>query len=230
MKTPCAHDLWSTSAWDAGRRRGRLPRSPRQAAEKIDASAESSRPLSQQAPAQILVGKRAPAPQRQIHQISVPAPNNLKRCRRHSPPACSLRSYRRLGSGKSTLVNDILYAPWPTPLYRSQEPPGANREIVRADQIDKVIEIDQKPPAAATRAQAALNRCLRRLFPPASFRNAPESANAATAPAAQLQRIKGGRCEKPARAMDCGRIEMNFSSDVYVQVRVCRGRATIPKS
>jgi len=87
------------------------------------------------------------------------------------------------GSGKSTLVNDILYRALAQKLYRSLEAPAAHREILGADQIDKVIEIDQAPIAARRVRIPPPTPAFSRpsaIFSPCS----PNRASAAIAPAA----------------------------------------------
>jgi excinuclease ABC subunit A len=126
------------------------------------------------------------------------------------------------GSGKSTLVNDILYRALAQTLYRSMERPGLFREIQGAEQIDKVIEIDQAPIGRTPRSNPATYTGV---FAPIRdlFAMLPESRERGYKPGRFSFNVKGGRCEA-CQGGGLRRIEMNFLPDVYVTCEVCRGR------
>ena len=126
------------------------------------------------------------------------------------------------GSGKSTLINDILYRALAQKLYRSMEPVAAHRQILGAEQIDKVIEIDQAPIGRTPRSNPATYTGV---FAPIRdlFSMLPESRERGYKPGRFSFNVKGGRCEA-CQGDGLRRIEMNFLPDVYVMCEVCRGR------
>ncbi|MDE6698335.1 MAG: excinuclease ABC subunit UvrA [Lachnospiraceae bacterium] len=126
------------------------------------------------------------------------------------------------GSGKSSLVNEILYKSLAKQLNRARTIPGDHKKIEGVQQLDKVIDIDQSPIGRTPRSNPATYTGvfdqIRDLF--ASTKDAKErgykkgrfSFNA-----------KGGRCEACAGA-GITKIEMHFLPDVYVPCDVCGGK------
>ncbi|HLY43345.1 MAG TPA: excinuclease ABC subunit UvrA [Terracidiphilus sp.] len=126
------------------------------------------------------------------------------------------------GSGKSTLINDILYRSLAKQLYGSREEPGAHDELAGADQIDKVIRIDQSPIGRTPRSNPATYT---QVFSPIRdlFAMLPEARERGYKPGRFSFNVTGGRCEA-CQGDGQRRIEMNFMPDVYVQCEVCNGR------
>lgn len=126
------------------------------------------------------------------------------------------------GSGKSSLVNEILYKGAARVTNRLQEEPGAFDELIGLEHIDKVIDIDQSPIGRTPRSNPAtytgMFNNIRDLFaelPEAKLRGYQKGRFSFN--------VKGGRCEA------CGGdgiicIEMHFLPDVYVPCEVCKGK------
>jgi len=126
------------------------------------------------------------------------------------------------GSGKSSLINEILYKSLSKDINRSKEIPGKHKCIEGIENIDKVINIDQSPIGRTPRSNPAtytgVFTHIRDLF--ASL---PESKLRGYDKGRFSFNVKGGRCESC-----CGdgiiKIEMHFLSDVYVPCEVCKGK------
>ncbi len=126
------------------------------------------------------------------------------------------------GSGKSTLVNDILYRSLAQTIYGSREEPGAHESLSGAEQIDKVVRIDQSPIGRTPRSNPATYT---QVFAPIRdlFAMLPEARERGYKPGRFSFNVGGGRCEA-CQGDGQRRIEMNFMPDVYVQCEVCNGR------
>ena len=125
------------------------------------------------------------------------------------------------GSGKSSLVDDVLYRALSRTLYRSLAEPGLHRQIQGVDLIDKVIEIDQAPIGRTPRSNPATYAGV---FTPVRelFAMLPESRVRGYKAGRFSFNVKGGRCEV-CRGDGLRRIEMNFLPDVYVICESCQG-------
>ena len=126
------------------------------------------------------------------------------------------------GSGKSTLINDILYRSLAQTIYGSREEPGSHESLSGAEQLDKVIRIDQSPIGRTPRSNPATYT---QVFSPIRdlFAMLPESRERGYKPGRFSFNVTGGRCEA-CTGDGQKRIEMNFMPDVYVQCEVCNGR------
>ena len=125
------------------------------------------------------------------------------------------------GSGKSSLVNEILHRALMQHIYRSKTPPGRHTRIDGVSALDKVICIDQSPIGRTPRSNPATYTGVfdhvRKLFA-----NTAESRVRGYLPGRFSFNVKGGRCEA-CRGDGTIRIEMHFLPDVYVPCEVCKG-------
>jgi len=126
------------------------------------------------------------------------------------------------GSGKSTLINDILYRSLAQSIYGSREEPGAHESLTGAEQLDKVVRIDQSPIGRTPRSNPATYT---QVFSPIRdlFAMLPESRERGYKAGRFSFNVAGGRCET-CQGDGQRRIEMNFMPDLYVQCEVCNGR------
>ena len=126
------------------------------------------------------------------------------------------------GSGKSSLVNEILYKSLAKHLNRARCIPGKHKEIRGMDKLDKVISIDQSPIGRTPRSNPATYTGVFDLI-----RDLFAATSDAKAKGYKKRRfsfnVKGGRCEA-CRGDGIIKIEMNFLPDVYVPCEVCGGR------
>ena len=126
------------------------------------------------------------------------------------------------GSGKSSLVNEILYKHLARDLNRARCIPGDHDDIIGIEQLDKVIDIDQSPIGRTPRSNPATYTGVFDLI-----RDLFASTSDAKAKGYQKGRfsfnVKGGRCEA-CSGDGILKIEMHFLPDVYVPCEVCGGR------
>ncbi len=125
------------------------------------------------------------------------------------------------GSGKSSLINEILYKKLASELNNARKFSGKHDEILGIEHLDKVIDIDQSPigrtPRSNTATYTGVFNDIRTLFAQT------QDAKAKGYDAGRFSfNVKGGRCES-CEGDGIIKIEMNFLSDVYVPCEVCRG-------
>ena len=125
------------------------------------------------------------------------------------------------GSGKSSLVNEILYKSIAKTLYRAKAKPGEHKAIEGLENIDKIINIDQSPIGRTPRSNPAtytgVFTDIRALFAEtkeAKIRNYTQGRFSFN--------VKGGRCEA-CEGDGILKIEMHFLPDIYVPCEVCKG-------
>jgi excinuclease ABC subunit A len=126
------------------------------------------------------------------------------------------------GSGKSSLINDILAKELLARLHRASTVPGRHEEIVGIKQLDKAIIIDQSPIGRTPRSNPATYTGL---FTPIRelFASVPEAKLRGYSAGRFSFNVKGGRCENCA-GDGIIKIEMHFLPDVYVPCEVCHGK------
>ena len=155
-------------------------------------------------------------------KITGAAENNLKNITVEFPLGVMTCVTGVSGSGKSSLVNEILYKVLAKKLNRARTVPGKYREIQGLEQLDKVIAIDQSPIGRTPRSNPATYTGvfdqIRDLFAATSdakargYKKGRFSFN-----------VKGGRCEA-CSGDGILKIEMHFLPDVYVPCEVCHGK------
>jgi len=125
------------------------------------------------------------------------------------------------GSGKSSLVEDVLYRGVAHRLQQASRRPGAHREILGVEHLDKVIEIDQSPIGRTPRSNPATYT---KLFDDirSLFAKTPDARLRAYTAGRFSFNVKGGRCEA-CQGQGQEKIEMHFLPDIYVPCDVCKG-------
>ncbi|MDR0555245.1 MAG: excinuclease ABC subunit UvrA [Treponema sp.] len=126
------------------------------------------------------------------------------------------------GSGKSTLLSDVLYPALFNRIHGANHPEGAYKKLEGAEDIDKVIDIDQSPIGRTPRSNPITYvegfTAIRDLFA-----NLPDAKARGYKAGRFSFNVKGGRCEN-CQGDGTIKIEMNFLPDVYITCDVCHGR------
>ncbi|MCL4207581.1 MAG: excinuclease ABC subunit UvrA [Pirellulaceae bacterium] len=132
------------------------------------------------------------------------------------------------GGGKSSLIDDVLYAALARRLHRASTVPGAHQEIRGVEHINKVIRVDQQPlgnsPSSNPATYTGVFELIRDLFA-----QLPESKVRGYSSRRFSFNVPGGRCEAcEGNGQKC--IEMHFLPDVWVECETCKGKRYNPET
>lgn len=154
-------------------------------------------------------------------QVRGAATHNLKHINVSFPLGLFICVTGVSGSGKSSLIEDVLYRGISHRLHRVTQRPGKHEDILGIKYIDKAIEIDQLPIGRTPRSNAATYT---KVFDDirALFARTPEAKMRGYAAGRFSFNVKGGRCEV-CQGQGKEKIEMHFLPDIYVQCEVCKG-------
>ncbi|MEA5066738.1 MAG: ABC-ATPase UvrA, partial [Eubacteriales bacterium] len=126
------------------------------------------------------------------------------------------------GSGKSSLVNEIMYKSLSRTLNRAKTRPGAHDAIEGVEKLDKIIQIDQSPIGRTPRSNPATYTGVFTLIRDV-FAETPDAKARGYKANRFSFNVKGGRCEA-CSGDGIIKIEMHFLPDVYVPCEVCKGK------
>jgi excinuclease ABC subunit A len=148
--------------------------------------------------------------------------NNLKNIDVHIPLGKFVCVTGVSGSGKSSLINEVLYKRLARLFYRAKDKPGDCDAILGIEHIDKVVNIDQSPIGRTPRSNPATYTST---FTPIRelFATVPEARMRGYPPGRFSFNVKGGRCEA-CQGAGYVEIEMQFLPDVTVACEVCKGK------
>ncbi|HAA95111.1 MAG TPA: excinuclease ABC subunit UvrA [Dehalococcoidia bacterium] len=126
------------------------------------------------------------------------------------------------GSGKSSLVYEILYKKLSQVINKGRDLPGEHEQVLGVEEVDKVVNIDQSPIGRTPRSNPATYTGA---FTPIRdlFASLPEARVRGYAPGRFSFNVKGGRCEA-CQGEGYNQIEMQFLPDVTVPCEICQGR------
>ncbi len=173
-------------------------------------------------------GRKVPVPEKRrkgnglFLEVRGAAENNLKNINVKIPLGEFVCVTGVSGSGKSSLVNEILYKALARDLNRAKTIPGKHKKIKGIENLDKVIAIDQSPIGRTPRSNPAtytgVFTDIRMLYAATT-----DAKMRGFTPSRFSFNVKGGRCEA-CQGDGIIKIEMHFLSDVYVPCEVCKGK------
>ncbi len=166
--------------------------------------------------------KQRRAPNGEFLELRGARAHNLKNLTVRFPLGCFVCITGVSGSGKSTLLQETLYPRLLHRIHRSRTIWGAHDELLGAEPIDKVIDIDQSPIGRTPRSNPATYTGLFDLIRDL-FAQTTEAKLRGYQPGRFSFNVKGGRCEA-CRGDGIIKIEMHFLPDVYVPCEVCKGK------
>ncbi|MHA6695858.1 excinuclease ABC subunit UvrA [Homoserinimonas sp. A520] len=166
-------------------------------------------------------GSRRPVDKGRQVTVQGARANNLKNVTASFPLGTLTAVTGVSGSGKSSLINDVLYKVLANQLNGARQVPGKHSRVTGLDQLDKVVHVDQAPIGRTPRSNPAtytgvFDR-IRNLFA-----ETMEAKSRGYLPGRFSFNVKGGRCEN-CSGDGTIKIEMNFLPDVYVTCEVCGG-------
>ena len=154
--------------------------------------------------------------------------NNLRNVKVNIPLGCLTVVTGVSGSGKSSLVEDVLYASLARTLHRASTTAGQHDAIRGVEQINKVIRVDQQPLGQTPTSNPATYTGVFELIR-ALYAQLPEARVRGYTPRRFSFNVPGGRCEEcEGNGQIC--IEMHFLPDVWVECDTCRGRRYNPET
>jgi excinuclease ABC subunit A len=207
------------------RREELTPTPPKKKGERTSAAA-----VSPALPGEALTAQNvaALAPSGHVLSILGARQNNLKNVDVYLPLGAFIAVTGVSGSGKSSLVNEVLYNTLARKLHRARTIGAAHDEIRGLDQIDKIINVDQDPignsPSSNPATYTGVFDLIRELFA-----RLPESKVRGYHPRRFSFNQKGGRCEA-CEGMGQKKIEMHFLPDVWVECDTCGGSRYNPET